>query len=157
MVKFRDDIEHEPISSLPLREAIAVHAGTLLRAAVASMRHQSIGCAVIVRVGMIPVGLFTEKSLIKALVSHDSLDDHPVSQYADTSFVSVSASEPISRVWDAICRDGIRFVCVTDDEGKLVGVTGQRAISEYIAEYFPQQVMVQRLGCTPWMQQREGA
>ena len=157
MVGFRDDLEHESISTLPLREAIVVHAGTVIRAAVAAMRHQSLGCAVIVRVGMVPAGLFTEKSLIKALVSHASLDDHPVSQYADTSFLSVKGSEPISRVWDAICRDGVRFVCVTDDDGRLIGVTGQRAIAEYIAEYFPQQVMVQRLGCTPWMQQREGA
>ena len=60
-------------------------------------------------------------------------------------------------VLDVDCGDGLQFVCVTDDEGQIVGVTGQRGIAEYVAESFPQQVAVQRLGCTPWMQQREGA
>ncbi len=157
MIGFREELEQEPIRSLPLREAIVVYPDTLLRAAVAVMRHRCIGCAVIVDIGMAPTGLFTERSLLDALIQHASLDNRPVSQFAEPNFLSVKSSEPISRVWDAIYEDGCRFICVTDDDGKLIGVTGQRGIAEYIAECFPQQVMVQRLGSTPWMQQREGA
>lgn len=157
MIGFREDLEQEPIHNLSIRDAIVVYPGTLIRAAVALMRHRSIGCAVIVQAGMVPSGLFTERSLMEALVQNASLDNRPVSEFAETNFLAVKRSEPIARVWDAIYQDGHRFVCVTDDDGKLIGVTGQRAIAEYIAEYFPQQVMVQRLGCTPWMQQREGA
>ena len=157
MIGFREDLEQETIASLPLREAIVVHPDTVVRAAVAVMRHRSIGCAVIVDIGMVPTGLFTERSLLDALVQNASLDDRPVSDFAESNFLSVKRSEPVSRVWDAIYQDGLRFICVTDDQGKLIGITGQRGIAEYIAECFPQQVMVQRLGSTPWMQQREGA
>ena len=32
-----------------------------------------------------------------------------------------------------------------------------RTIAEYLAESFPREVLTQRLGSTPWMDQREGA
>jgi CBS domain-containing protein len=157
MVEFCHDLENESIRELPLRDAIVVYPNTLIRAAVAVMRNRSLGCAVIVEEGWIPTGLFTEQSLLKVLMQNASLDDRPVRDFAEPNFLAVKHSEPISRVWNAIQREGFRFICVTDDDGKLIGVTGQRGIAEYIAEYFPQQVMVQRLGSTPWMQQREGA
>ncbi len=157
MISFRQDLELDPIRNLPLRDAIVVSPNTLIRAAVALMRDRSLGCAVIVEHGLFPVGLFTEQSVLKVLTQNASLDERPVRAFADPNFMSVTASEPISKVWDAIQTNGLRFICVTDDDGRLIGITGQRGIAEYIAEYFPQQVTVQRLGSTPWMQQREGA
>ncbi len=154
---FREVLEHETVGELPLREAIEVRSGTVLRAAVAVMRSRSLGCAVLVDSSGVPSGIFTEHSLMNALMQDASLDDRPVIEFADPKFLSVTLSEPIAHVWDAIHGDGLRFVCVTDDNGKLIGITGQRGISEYISECFPQQVAVQRLGSTPWMQQREGA
>ncbi len=154
---FREQLEQEPTSSLPLRDAVVVHSGTLVRAAVADMRTQSLGCAVIVDYARVPSGIFTEQSVIELLVQNASLDDRPIQDFADSSFVSVKSSEPISRVWDAIQLGGARFVCVTDDDGKLIGITGQRGVAEYLAECFAKQVTIQRLGSTPWMQDREGA
>ncbi len=155
---FRTDLEYDPISSLQLRDPIIVHPYTLLRAAVALMRSHSLGCAVIVDQVSKPIGLFTEQSMLGALVSNASLDDRPVCDFAEPRFLCVKSSQPIARVWDAIQRDRARFVVVTDDEsGKLIGITGQRGIAEYISDCFPRQIVVQRLGSKPWMQQREGA
>jgi CBS domain-containing protein len=154
---FREQLEQEPTSSLPLRDAVVVHSGTLVRAAVAEMRTHSLGCAVIVDSAGVPSGIFTEQSVIELLVQNASLDDRPIQDFADPSFVSVRSSEPISRVWDAIQLAGARFVCVTDDDGRLIGITGHRGVAEYLADCFAEQVTVQRLGSTPWMQNREGA
>ena len=44
-----------------------------------------------------------------------------------------------------------------DDQGKLVGLTGQKGLMEYVAEHFPGEVMVQRVGEKPYTQSREGA
>lgn len=154
---FRQDLEEEPVSSLPLRNAIMVHRFTLVRAAVAVMRNQTLGCAVIVDNTRAPEGIFTERSVIDVLVKGDSLDDSPVGDYLDPQFVCVNLNEPIMRVWEAVHQGAARFVCVTDDEGRLIGLTGQRGIAEYVADYFAQQVTVQRLGAKPWIHQREGA
>lgn len=156
-MSFREQLEQEPTSSLPIRDAILVHSGTLVRAAIADMRTQGLGCAVIVDYARVPSGIFTEQSVIELIVKNASLDDRPIQDFADNHFVSVKSSDPISRVWDAIQLDGARFVCVTDDDGKLTGITGQRGVAEYVAECFAKQVTVQRLGSTPWMQDREGA
>ncbi len=156
-MRFREHLEQEPTSSLSLRDAVVVHAGTVVRGAIASMRTRSLGCAVIVDHAGAPTGIFTEQSVIELLFKNMSLDDRPIQDFADSNFVFVKDSEPISRVWDAIQNGGARFVCVVDDDGKLIGITGQRGIAEYVADCFAKHVTVQRLGCTPWMQQREGA
>ncbi len=154
---FRQDIEQDPVSNLPLREAVVVQPDTPIREAVAQMQAKPLGCAVIVDQAGTPSGLFTEQSLLDVLTQNVSLDDRTVSEFLDPAFLVVKSAEPISRVWDAIERDGLRFVCVTNSDGKLTGVTGQRGIFEYLADCYPQEVVVQRLGSTPWMQQREGA
>jgi len=157
---FRAELDQEPISNLQLRDAILVYPETVVRAAVALMRSHELGCAVIVENTFphsVPRGVFTEKSLVDALMANVSLDSRTVGEFADSNFLAVREDEPISRVWNAVQRDGLRFVCVTDRSGKVIGITGQRGLSEYLAESFPQQVVVQRLGSKPWMQQREGA
>ena len=154
---FRKEIEFDSISSLQLRDAIVVHQFTVVRAAIAMMRDKSLGCAVIVDQSGKPIGLFTEQSVVEVLVSNASLDERPVCEFAERDFLCVKASEPIARVWDAVQRAGVRFVAVTDERGNLIGITGQRGIAEYISEYFPRQVVVQRLGSKPWMENREGA
>ena len=97
------------------------------------------------------------QSVIRMLVDGASLDCTPVSKFADPNYMVAKRSDPISGVWDAVIHDGIRFVCVTDEEGQLVGLTGQRGLSEYVCDCFANQITVQRLGSAPWMLQREGA
>jgi hypothetical protein len=45
---------------------------------------------------------------------------------------------------------------VVDEEGKVTALAGQKSLMEYVAEHFPGQVMVQRIGCPP-CSEREGA
>lgn len=154
---FREELESDPIRNLQLRDAIVIDKYTIIRAAVALMRTHSLGCAVIVDQAHKPIGLFTEKSLLDVLMQDVSLDETPVCDFAQRDFLSLSSGEPISRVWDAVMHDGLRYIAVTDEQGRLIGLTGQRGLAEYISDSFPRQTVVQRLGSKPWMEQREGA
>lgn len=154
---FCEDLNTDPVSTLPIRNAPVVQPDTSIQDAIAAMLARSLGCAVIVDSNGFPTGLFTEQALLDALSDKPELKGLAVSDYSDPAFLVVNTGDPIMRVWDAIENDGLRFVCVVDDQGKLVGVTGQRGIAEYVAECFARQVVVQRLGSTPWMNQREGA
>lgn len=148
----------EPAGTLPLREPILVESGTVVRAALARMRATEIGCAVVVTTGDRPIGLFTERSLLGLLMEDESLlDQRPVSDFTDFDCPVVRDSDPISSVWQVIQTEGARFVCVTDDNGKLIGLTGQRGLAEYVSDCFASEVTVQRIGGQPWMQDREGA
>lgn len=153
----QEDLGREPISRLRLRDPVVIRPTSILRAAVAEMRSRELGCAIVVDHDRVAIGIFTERSVLELLAQGVSLDDHVVRDYIESDFLAVEASEPILRVWDAVCREDRRFVCVVDKDGRPIGLTGQRGLAEYISEYFPRQVTVQRLGCKPWMQQREGA
>ena len=156
-MSFRKVLEQESISALPLREAITVKPNTVVRAAVAMMRTRSLGCAVVVDHRQVPQAIFTERSVIELLAKNASLDNLSVFNFADRNFVAVKSCEPIMNAWRAIHEGSARFVCVTDDGGRLIGLTGQRGIPEYLADCFAPLISVQRTGGTPWMQQKEGA
>lgn len=153
----RDNLCHETVNQLPLREVITIAPSASVRDAVAKMRKKGLGCAVIVGSDGKPQGIFTERSIIELLATDGALPDRPVGDFADPKTVQVKNSEPISHVWNAVQHEGHRFVCVTDPQGTLVGLTGQRGLSEYVSEHFPRQVMVNRLGGKGWSDQREGA
>ena len=154
---FREDIEQDVVGLLELRDAIAIDEHTILRAAIALMRTHSLGCAIIIDQHFHPTGIFTEQSVIQVLVAGASLDAVPVSAFADPDYFVVRSSDPLLKAWNAVVHSGARFVCVTDDSGRLLGLTGQRGLSEYVCDCYSKQIAVQRLGSAPWMLQREGA
>ena len=153
----RNKLREETVTRLPMREAVVVSPEATLREAVAKMRDRHLGCAVIADADGNPVAFFTERALIDALLQEVSLDTATVSDFAEQGFPRVSEDDPIVKVWDAVVTGEKRFVLATDDQGQILGLTGQRGLAEYVSEYYPQQIMVQRLGAKPVMQQREGA
>ena len=157
LMRLRSQLAKETVRSLPIREAILIEPYTVLRAAIAMMRTRSLGCAVVVKSGKIPCGMFTERSVLDVLAKGAQLDEQPVADFLDPSFLCVNIDDPILSVWKAVQEQGARFVCVTDSDGKAIGLTGQRGLSEYLADCFAKQIAVQRVGETPWVQDREGA
>ena len=157
MVGLREMLDGESVDKLPIRKAIEVETGTIIRSAVARMRASDLGCAVIIGFRGKPVAMFTERSLLDVLMENASLDESPIGEFADFRCSVVQESDPITRVWDAIEMEGERFICVTNTEGRLVGITGQRGLSEFIAEAYPREVAVQRIGGKPWFEEKEGA
>ncbi|QDV83273.1 CBS domain-containing protein [Planctomycetes bacterium TBK1r] len=156
-MSFKEQLSREQIRTLPLRDAIALDEHTVARAAIALMRTHSLGCAVIVDPGCRPQGIFNEQSIIRMLMAGVSLDTTAISAFADPDVGIVRADDPILFAWQAVVDQGHRFLCVTDDEGYLIGLTGQRGLAEYVCDCYAKQIAVQRLGSAPWMLQREGA
>ena len=154
----KENMQQEQVSDLAIRDAIVVTAGSPLCEVIALMRAKQLGCALVVDPDGKPLGTFTERTMIDTLLRFpQDFMEHTVGDHVYSSAVFVNQSDPIHQVWDAIQNQGRRFVGVVDDEGKPVGLTGQKGISEYIAEHCPQQVMVQRIGGKPGHQEREGA
>jgi CBS domain-containing protein len=150
----RESILTETVGELPLREAITVAPTTTVRVALNRRRGKRLGCAVVVSDDDKPLGTFTEEELVKLLGGN--LDD-AVEEHLSPHWASVAMTAPVASVLRAMQSKGLRFVVVTDDDGCVAALTGQKGLMEYVAEYFPQQVMVQRVGVKPYSSQREGA
>lgn len=154
----QQNIQSEPVSRLALREPVTVSAETTLRDAIGQMREARLGCAVIVDANHKPIGLFTESKLTQLLTQQGpKVVDDKIESHATQPCPWVRSTDPIAYVLEAMQLKNLRFMCVVDDEGRLVGLTGQKGLIEFVAEHFPGQVMVQRIGGNPYPAEREGA
>ncbi len=154
----QENLRTEPVNRLALREAIKAPAETSIRQAIDLMRAKRLGCLIVVDPEDKPVGTFTEAALIDLLVQNPALvDTDQVGQHLDKVWACVKESEPIAAMVDAMREKDLRFVCVVDEQGKVKALTGQKGLVEYVAEHFPRQSMVQRVGGKPFLKEREGA
>ncbi len=154
----KENLQTETVSKLPCREAILVPPDMSVRQAAEILQSKKLGCAVVVDPEHKPIGVFTERTLIALLLLQpDNLDNIPVRDHLEAEWFCVHDSDPISAVLDLVQNRGARFVCELDEQGKAIGLTGQKGLSEYIADHFPEQVMVQRVGGQLGMENREGA
>lgn len=154
----KENLQNECVKDLPVREAILIRPETTVRQAVEVLQAKQLGCAVVVDADGKPVGVFTERTLIELLLQQpEDLDQITVRDHLEKDWFCVASNTPISTVLDLVQKQGARFVCELDDQGRVVGLTGQKGLSEYIADHFPAQVMVQRIGGLPGTESREGA
>lgn len=152
-----ENMKREHVEKLALRKPVTVPPETPIREVIQRMRDAHLGCAIVLDDDRKPEGMFTESMLTQLLVhDRDALDDAVSTQMA-TQWPWVKLSDPIAHVLEAMQIKNVRFICVVDDKGRLAGLTGQKGLMEYVADHFPEQVMVQRIGNTPYLQEREGA
>ena len=151
------NIHQETVSQLPLREALLVPPEESIRAAISIMKSKQLGCVIVVDGDGKPLGTFTERCVVDVLADNpEVLNTATVGEHLDPKWTCVLASEPVFAVVKAMKVENVRFVVVLDDAGKAIALTGQRGLMEYVAEHYPQQVMVQRVGSKP-SADREGA
>lgn len=152
----KENLASEPVRRLNLRPAVIVPPDATVRDGVVAMRNAHLGCVVIAGDDHKPIGMFTE-GILRQLLAHDPAAlDAPIGDRAAHKFPWVSLDDPIQTVLDAMQANNTRFICVVDADGRVCALTGQKGLMEYVAEHFPRQVMVQRVG-SPYARQREGA
>ena len=153
----KENFEKESVSKLEIRDAVTVSPNDSLADAIGLMRERDIGCAIVVDEHRKPIGIITE-SMLTELLSHGALPvNDPVEKHMADRCPWVRATDPVADMLDAMQMKNVRMLCVVDKHDRVVGVTGQRGMMEYIAEHFPGEVMVQRVGQAPYLSDREGA
>jgi CBS domain-containing protein len=152
-----ENMQNEPVSRLALRDPVTASLNDTIRDVVGKMREKDLGCVIVVDEDRKPLGMFTE-SMLTQLVARDlAALEEPLERHIAERWPWVKLSDPIALVLEAMSLKNVRFLCVVDDDGRLAGLTGQKGLMEYVAEHFPRQVMVQRIGGTPYTHEREGA
>jgi CBS domain-containing protein len=153
----QENLKNDPVSQLALREPATASADDTIRDAVGRMREKKLGCVIVVDEQRKPLGMFTESMLTQLLVHDPTVLDQPLKEHLAERWPWVKATDSISYVLEAMNLKNVRFLCVIDDDGRLAGLAGQKGLMEYVADHFPHQVMVQRIGGTPYIREREGA
>ena len=152
-----ENINSEPVSRLNLREPVLVSPDDTVKQVAKKLREKSLGCAMVVDADNKPTGMFTESMLTQLLAKHPTAIDDAIGIHAAKPWPQVNTHDQIVSVLDALEIKNTRFLSVVDEEGHVVGLSGQKGLMEYIADHFPNEVMVQRTGQKPTMPHREGA
>lgn len=155
-MKLYESMASEQVTSLALREPVLATPEETVRAAVRRMRNRKLGCVIVVDADKRPVGIFTESMLTQMMVNDPAGVVDPIKTRMSVHCPVVGQDELVSRVLQSMQVENTRFLAVVDKSGRVVGLTGQKGLMEYIADHFPQQVLVQRVGSRP-PQEREGA
>jgi CBS domain-containing protein len=101
--------------------------GFPVRDVVRVMYENSIGSIVIVDDVGRPIGIFTERDLLRLVAQGASLDS-PVDTVMSRDLVVVKGVEGVVRAAMLMSEHRIRHLPVVDDEGKLVGVISVRDV-----------------------------
>ena len=147
----------EPVKSLALRPTVLLSPHETVRVGIERMRDKHLGCVIVIDDQKKPIGMLTENMLTQLCAKDPSVVDDPVEVHMARNFPWVTRTDPVVDVVEALETKNVRFLCVVNEEGRVVALTGQKGIMEYVADHYPGQVMVQRVGVAPYSYTREGA
>jgi CBS domain-containing protein len=154
----RRNIMQEPISALSLRRCPTTTATDTVREAIAILKRDHLGTIIIVDDDGMPKGMYNEHMLMRLLAENPAGLDDPVGDHMTTYVVCLRRDEPIAKLIATMYERKLRWVCVVDNEGRPISLSGLRGVIEYVSEYFPHQVAVQPIsGNKLSVDQREGA
>jgi len=151
-------VQRETVSEMPLRRALTIKRGAPVRLVVAEMNKRTLGAAIVVDDDQHPVGMFTERLLVRMLDRDPAGLDQPVDDHMiDCSRLTARLDEPVEHIIHIMQNAKIRFICVVDSNGRVHSLAGLRSLVEWIAEHFPRAVKVQGLEAKLYLDEREGA
>lgn len=153
----KENLRGDPVSRLNLRDPVVADPDDSIREGIQRMRARGLGCVIVVDDQRRPLGILSEGMLRQMLSVNPAVVDAPLRDYMNMAARWVRLSDPVVHVLRAMQNENTRFVGVVDDDGRLAGLTGQKGLMEYVAEHFPEQVTVQRIGQATHFAQREGA
>ncbi len=153
----KENMRSDPVSRLNLRDPVVASESSSVREGIQRMRERGLGCVIVIDDQRRPLGILNEGMLRQMLSVNPAVIEAPIRDYMSTSARWVRLTDPVVQVLRAMQNENTRFVGVVDDDGRLAGLTGQKGLMEYVADHFPEQVSVQRIGQSTHYAQREGA
>jgi len=104
--------------------------------AVALMRRQQVGCVLVCDNAEV-VGIFTERDLLRRVLTPGKPLTMPVSECMTPHPVVVHPKEPIAAAVRRMVDGGYRHLPVVDPAGRPVGILSVKRIIHYLVEHFP--------------------
>ena len=104
--------------------------------AVALMRQENVGCLLVCQDGRV-IGIFTERDLMRRVLTQGKPLTLPVGQFMTPDPVIVHPKDPIGVAVRRMEEGGYRHLPVVDEHGQMVGILSVKRIVHYLVEHFP--------------------
>ena len=129
------NLKTETVSRLHPTQAWLVQAAQPVADAVKLMREKKVGCVLVCEQRRI-VGIFTERDLLRRVLSQGKPLDTPMSECMTPDPVTVNPKDPISCAIKRMQKGGYRHLPVVIDD-KPVGILSVKRIVHYLVEHYP--------------------
>ena len=153
----KQDLDSTTVEKLNLRPAVTISQIATIRDCVVKMREAGLGCVIAVDDNGKAVGMFTEGMLRHALNESVGILDDTLDRQMVARLPWVLPSDPIKMVLEAMEEHNFRFIAVLDEDHRVLGLTGQKSLMEFIADSFPYEVLTQDPTGVAVSRQKEGA
>jgi CBS domain-containing protein len=131
---------HSSIRSLEPRPAVCVHDATPIRDAIRIMLEREIGAVLVEREGR-PVGIFTERDVLRRVVTSGVELTRPVSEVMTLDPETLGLDDGIAFALNRMIVGGFRHVPIVDDTGQPLAVLSQREVVAFIVSLLPGRVL----------------
>src|SRR5437016_319347 len=128
----------EPIRYVAPRPPLCLAPSDTVIDAIRTMREHRIGCVLVVE-GERLVGIVTERDFIMKLGQADA--GRPLSDFMTPDPEVLSPDDPIVYALNKMSVGGFRHVPLVDEARRPVGVVSAKDIIDYIADFFPNDVL----------------
>jgi CBS domain-containing protein len=130
-----------PLKMVPVVPPIVVERGTSVLNAAKLMQKEHVGCVLVVEKGKLD-GIFTERDILMKVVGTGSdLTKTKVEDVMTTNPETLQPDDVLAYALNYMRVGGYRHVPVVDEQERPVGVVSVKNIVDYLADYFPQDVL----------------
>jgi CBS domain-containing protein len=132
---------HEPIGVLDLSPAVVVDDSASVRDCVDLMKTQHVSAVAVTTDGKL-CGIFTERDLVtKVIDPQRDWGEMPVVEFMTRDPECLRADQGVWLVLNLMHNGGYRHVPVVGDDGEPTLMISVRDIVDYLAEFFPEDVL----------------
>lgn len=135
------DVYSSPVSKYMIKKVITATIRETIQSACKNMYENNVGCLVILKrimSGPIPVGIITERDIVKIIGSSDLfIGRASIREFMSSPLITVSSNTTMSQAVDIMNTNKIRrlpIISKHDDNDKLVGIISERDILEAIGK-----------------------
>ena len=130
-----------PIKAMPVVPPIVVQRGASVLDAVRLMQEKHVGCVLVVKEGQLD-GIFTERDLLmKTVGTGKDISKTKVEEVMTPNPEVLQPDDMLAFALNYMHVGGYRHVPVVDEKQRPVGVLSVKNVVDYLADFFPQEVL----------------
>jgi CBS domain-containing protein len=128
---------------LLIHQVVTVKPSDTVSEATKVLKEANIGAVIVTEAGAKPLGIFTERDLVRRVVA-DGLDPSktPVSAVMTKDVVSVDASEPLDKVFESLADGRFRHLPITEN-GAIVGIVSLTDLAKVLRLVYKEDKYIQ--------------
>ena len=122
----------DTVGELMRSPVVSIDAGATVAQAVSVMDERDIGAIVVTR-DHEPAGLFTERDLLRRILSDRDLLERPIGTVMSAPILSIASDAIVQEAFELMAANGIRRLVVGDGTG-VVGIVTERDLLAWVRD-----------------------